>query len=70
MAHFAQRLTTSRVERLFKLNEKSGMRLPVIDTIGSNSCVPLLWEKQYTVDLTEELFAAMNVAKSQTNKKV
>lgn len=53
---FAKTVKTSQVQKLVKLYDTQGIKLPVIETIRSNNCEPVLLKEHPHTDLDVQLF--------------
>ena len=54
------KMTDQKIEKLVKLYDASGVKLPVLETIRSNECTPVLTKQQESIlNLHERLFASV-----------
>ena len=54
------KMTDQKMEKLVKLYDASGVKLPVLETIRSNECTPVLTKQQESIlNLHERLFASV-----------
>ena len=53
---FASTVSRSQVEKLVRLYDSNGIKLPVLDTIRSNNFIPVLPKEQNTAHLQDKLF--------------
>ena len=53
-------MTDQKMEKLVKLYDAAGVKLPVLETIRSNECIPVLTKQQESIlNLHERLFASV-----------
>ena len=54
------KMTDQKIEKLVNLYDASGVKLPVLETIRSNECTPVLTKQQESIlNLHERLFASV-----------
>jgi len=56
---FGKNVSKEQIEKLVKLTQMSGIRLPVIETIRQNNCEPVMPKSASALDLADELFRSV-----------
>ncbi|XP_052235872.1 uncharacterized protein LOC127880788 [Dreissena polymorpha] len=67
--HFAKAVSSTQIEKLVKLYDTGGLKLPVIETLRSNNCEPVLPKAQSDAsDLNDMLFERLQETTSTFSK--